>query len=173
MVTTIEVGFAALVQLATSEMRGLLFICGSLSPEVTCSVVQEKLGDSELSNLFDEEFLLRLWRICNIRLRQLNRHDCSEASRTSTNDISPMHFRSTQFARRMTWDSGRASRKDAEASGAIDCDKHIITLCYTPEKLELSILLHFMCHAAHPGSDDLDKGWLAEMDRLRSEGGSC
>jgi hypothetical protein len=64
--------------------------------------------------------------------------------------------------------TGRA--EDGNVEAAIDYGERTITICYTLSRYLPSILLHFMCHAVHPGSDDLDPRWLGEMDRLRELG---
>ena len=56
------------------------------------------------------------------------------------------------------------------SSGFVDFDRQLITLGYTGQGFEPSVLLHHMIHAANPSFTCKDQAFHAEVERLQALG---
>jgi hypothetical protein len=168
MTTNIEVALNRLVQLVTEVTRKHLLEYEFPDHDGVCDAIAEE--DLELFEIFGQEFVLR---ICEEV--QESAAPVESARLQAMFDAYNLQYFAGALPRhiiQVVYDVAHwsANPADQESSGAIDHERRTITIGYTHQEFEASTLLHFLSHAAHPGSDDSDPRGLSEMDRLRKLG---
>jgi hypothetical protein len=165
--TTTEGDSIRLRQLVT-DLTVELMSWGGTTPKETCEIIAEDAPD--LWTQFGAEHIFALVGAVQYSELPAESARLQEAFRT---------FNDQYFAGRLPkyivcvvydvafWDGRRGGESD---SGFVDFDRQLITIGYTGEDSERSMLLFHMAHAVNPQGTYWDDAWREEIRRLLALG---